>query len=120
LDWDRRGGNDMTRGVMIVGMRPSDPSRDRDFNEWYGTVHISEMCEIPGILSARRFVLSSEQMFPLDTAKYEYMSIYDFDTDDARRMVDELNARLANGTIHLLDVVELDPLPSIILYEEMP
>jgi hypothetical protein len=33
-------------------------------------------------------------------------------------MVDELGARMANGTIHLSDVVQLDPLPSVIVYDE--
>jgi hypothetical protein len=35
------------RGVMIVGTRPSDPGRDREFNDWYDTTHLREMCEIP-------------------------------------------------------------------------
>ena len=108
----------MPRGVMMVGTRPSDPTRDREFNEWYDTTHVREMCEIPGIVSARRLALSGAQMMPPGAAQHEYLAIYEFDTDDVQGMVDELGARMANGTIHLSDVVQLDPLPSVIVFEE--
>ncbi len=108
----------MARGVMIVGARPSDPCRKREFNDSYDATHLREMCEIPGIVSVRRFSLSNAQMFPPDGTKHEYIAIYEFDTDNVQGMVDELGARMANGTIHLSDVVELDPLPSVTLFAE--
>jgi hypothetical protein len=108
----------MARGVMIVGTRPVDASREREFNQWYDATHVREMCEIPGIVSGRRLALSEAQMMPADAALHEYLAIYDFDTENVQAMVDELGARMANGTIHLSDVVQLDPLPSVIVYEE--
>ena len=61
----------MPRGVMMVGTRPSDPTRDSEFNEWYDTTHLHEMCEIPGITSGRRYALSGAQMMP-DATRHEY------------------------------------------------
>jgi hypothetical protein len=104
---------------MIVGTRPSDPSRGEEFNEWYDTTHVDEMCDIPGITAGRRFVLSNAQMMPPDATRHEYLAIYEFDTDDVQQMVAELGDRMANGTIHLSDVVQLDPLPNVIIYDEM-
>src|SRR6476659_6977917 len=97
----RRGGATMPRGVMIVGTRPSDPTRDREFNDWYDTTHVREMCQIPGIVSGRRFALSGAQMMLPGAAQHESLAIYEFDVDDVQGMVDELGARMANGTIHL-------------------
>ena len=108
----------MTKGVIIVGTRPCDPSREREFNDWYDATHLREMCEIPGIVSGRRLVLSDAQMMPPDAARHEYLAIYEFDTDSVPCMVNELGERMANGTVHLSDVVQLDPLPSVIVYEE--
>jgi hypothetical protein len=108
----------MARAVMIVGTRPSDPSREREFNEWYQTTHVPELCEIPGIVSARRFALSKAQLFPSDGTQHESAAIYEIDTDDVQGVIDELGTRMASGTIHMSDVVEMDPLPSVVLYEE--
>lgn len=105
---------------MIVGTRPSDPGRDREFNDWYDTTHLREMCEIPGIVSGRRFALSSAQMMPPDGTQHEYVAIYEFDTDNVQRMVDDLRQRMTNGTIQMSDVVQLDPLPSVVVFEEKP
>jgi len=108
------------RGVMIIGTRPSDPTRDREFNDWYDTTHVREMCQIPGIVSGRRLVLSDAQMMPPDATLHEYLGIYEFDTDNVQGMVSELGERMANGTIQLSDVVQLDPLPSVMVFEETP
>jgi hypothetical protein len=108
----------MARGVMIVGTRPSDPSREGEFNEWYETTHVPELCEIPGIVSARRFALSQAQLFPPDATRHEYVAIYEIDAENVQGVIDELGARMASGTIHMSDVVEMDPLPSVVLYEE--
>jgi hypothetical protein len=58
-------------------------------------------------------------MLPPDAADHEYLTIYDYDTNDVQKMVAELGERMANGTIHLSDVVQLDPLPTVTIYEEM-
>ena len=110
----------MPRGVMIVGTRPSDPERDREFNDWYDTMHLREMCEVPGIVSGHRFALSGAQMMPPDGTQHEYVAIYEFDTDNVQRMVDDLGQRMTNGTIQMSDVVQLDPLPSVVVFEETP
>ena len=102
----------------MVGTRPSDPTRDSEFNEWYDTTHLHEMCEIPGITSGRRYALSGAQMMPPNATQHEYLAIYEFDTDNVQGMVEELRTRMADGTIHLSDAVQLDPLPVVILFEE--
>jgi hypothetical protein len=63
--------------------------------------------------------VSNAQVMPTDATKHEYLAIYEFDTDDVQRMVAELGERMANGTIHLSDVVQLDPLPTVVIYDEM-
>jgi hypothetical protein len=78
------------------------------------------MCEIPGIVSGRRFALSGAQMMPPDGTQHECVAIYEFDTDNVQGMVDDLGQRMTNGTIQMSDVVQLHPLPSVVVFEETP
>jgi len=107
----------MPKGVLIFGTRPA-PGRDREFNEWYDATHVRQMCEIPGIVSGRRYALCDTQMMPPDAAQHDYIAIYEFETDGVQALVDELGARVANGTIELSDAVQLDPLPMVTVFEE--
>ena len=45
----------MPKAVMVVYSRPTDPARDDDYNDWYDNVHLREVCEVPGFVSARRY-----------------------------------------------------------------
>jgi hypothetical protein len=57
---------------------------------------------------------------PPDDTQHEYVAIYEFDTDNVQRMVDDLVQRMTSGTIQMSDVVQLDPLPSVVVFEEEP
>jgi hypothetical protein len=59
-------------------------------------------------------------MMPPDATQHEYVAIYEFDTDNVQRMVDDLGKRMRNGTIQMSDVVQLGPLPSVVVFEETP
>ena len=45
------------------------------------------------------------------------LRIQGFDT--ARVIVDALNAGVGGGSIHMTDAIELDPLPSVAVYEQL-
>jgi hypothetical protein len=64
------------------------------------------------------FALSKAQLFPPDTAQHEYIAIYEIFADDVQGVIDELGTRMASSAIHMSDAVEMDPLPSVVLYEE--
>ena len=41
-------------GLFLVFTNPVK-GKEREFNEWYDTVHVPEVLGIPGVLSAQRF-----------------------------------------------------------------
>ena len=46
--------------IMVV-MKEVDPDHEDEFNEWYNEEHLVERLEIPGYISARRFILEEGQ-----------------------------------------------------------
>jgi hypothetical protein len=106
----------MPRAVLVVQTRPSDPSREDDFNRWYDETHIPEVLAIPGIVGARRYRLSETQQVNGDRS-YPYLAVYDLDADDLDTVVDELRRRMVDGTIHPTDALERTPPPRTSIYE---
>jgi hypothetical protein len=110
----------MPKAVFVVFTRPVDPSREAEYNDWYTNVHVPEVTQVPGIVSARRLTLSKAQQRELDPAPKEYLALYEFDSDDLEGVLAEMQSRVANGTIHMTDAIEVNPPPVTYLYEELP
>ena len=51
----------MPKGVFVVLTSASTPEQDTAFNDWYSNVHLGEVVQVPGIVSARRFKIASAQ-----------------------------------------------------------
>jgi len=71
--------------------------REDEFNKWYDEKHIPEVRRVPGVLSGKRFqrVGGRGEQEP----RYEYLAIYDVDTDDPDSFLETLEDYLANGKI---------------------
>src|SRR5271155_6025172 len=109
----------MTRAVLVVQSRPSDPSREREYNDWYDNVHLGEVCAIDGIVSARRFQLSDDQMNGAnrDESARQYLAIYEISSDDVGATLRAITEARLDGTLHMSDAIEVDPPPITICYE---
>lgn len=108
----------MPKAVLLVHSRPSDPSREDEFNEWYDKTHVPEVCAVPGFVSARRFKLTEEAKAS-DPSAYPYLAIYEIDADDPQAALKELAARAMDGRIAMSDAIELNPPPPMTLYEAL-
>jgi hypothetical protein len=100
------------RGIMVVHSAPSDPAREDEYNDWYSNTHLPQICQVPGITGARRYRLRDGA-----PGAHPYVAIYDLDADDLDAPVKELRARFASGEIGLSDVLQLDPPPTVAIYE---
>ena len=118
----------MARGILLVFSNPSSSDRVMAFNEWYSEVHLPEFLRIPGIRAARRFQLSASQMrAPGDEESEEpgallaggrrYLAAYEVETDDFGALCDVIMATRGDRTQS--DVIEGDPLPLTLLFEQM-
>lgn len=103
----------MPKGIMVVRSNPSDPAREDEYNEWYSKTHLPDVCAVPGFVRARRYKVHGEA----GPALPAYVAIYELEADDLTAPVQELRARSASGEIAMSEVLQLDPPPSIALYE---
>jgi hypothetical protein len=73
----------MPRGVLVI---QSDPKRgyEREFEEFYDSVHLREVCETPGFVRGRRFVAVSGDGLPVrrEGEWLGNLAIYDIESDD--------------------------------------
>jgi hypothetical protein len=59
------------RGLLVVLMEPEDGYEEL-LNRWYDDEHLAERAEVPGILSARRYVAVEGEP--------KYLAMYELDT----------------------------------------
>lgn len=97
----------MAKGVIYVESRPSSPAREQEYNTWYDEVHLPELVELEGFVSARR-------LRPVD-ADGSYLALYEIEGDDLRAIVNNMLAQA--GQLHMSDALQLDPAPVMRLFE---
>ena len=89
----------MAKHVFVVLTNPT-ADKEAEYNRWYDTVHLPDVCAIPGITSARRFKLNSAE------GAHRYLALYEIETDDIKSVVDEIRARV--GTEKMILSAALD------------
>jgi hypothetical protein len=107
----------MPKAILIVESQPSDPSREDEYVEWYRDVHLPEVLEVPGFLGARRYKLRAAGGVAADPTTPTYVTVYEIEADDVAAPVKELGARSAAGRTSRSDVMQMDPRPTVALYE---
>jgi hypothetical protein len=105
----------MPKGVMFVPSQPSRADREAEYNEWYSNTHIPEVCEVPGVVAARRYKIADPAQ--AGPATSTYIALYELDTDDLGAVFDEIAARATDGRIEMSDVLSMDPPPVPVIYE---
>ena len=93
----------MAAYTMVV-MTNAKPGQDQEFNDWYTNIHLPEVCQVPGIKSARRFQHS--RSLPeggpetIQTGT-KYLALYEIETDDIDSVVKALMD--SAGTMRMTD-----------------
>ncbi len=99
-----------TDDLLLVFTNAAE-GREPEFHEWYDTVHVPEVLDVPGVVSAQRY-----EVAPVDTPELEdapspeppahgFMVAYALDRDGNEVMAEFVN-RLGNGKMHLSDVMD--------------
>jgi hypothetical protein len=106
----------MPKAIMFVQTSPADPTREAEYNDWYDNIHCAEVCDIPGIVSAKRFKLSdANQGLPEGT--HGYAAIYEVEADDLVEVSKELGRRAGDGRMQMNTSLGRDPEPVVLWYE---
>jgi hypothetical protein len=95
----------MKRYLLVVLTNAVD-GRDDDFNAWYDEVHLRDICAIPGMISARRYMAAPVQPGP-DSARWRYLAIYEIETNDLQGVMDEMNARAGGDKMVISDSLDV-------------
>jgi antibiotic biosynthesis monooxygenase (ABM) superfamily enzyme len=66
----------IARDLLVVAAT-IEPSVEKEWNEWYDTVHLPEIAACPGFLSAQRYVAEESD------GMRRYLSVYELQDGDA-------------------------------------
>ena len=88
---------------LLVGPTNAKAGRDDEFNEWYDTEHLRDICAVPGVISGRRFVASPHS--PNDVPG-GYLAVYEVETDDPAGVIAEISRRARSGEMRISDSLE--------------
>ena len=102
----------MPKAILTVRTSAASRAAEAAYNSWYEKVHIPEVCNVPGFVSASRYKLHAQVETDLPT----YLAIYELDADDPAESVAEMRRRVAAGDIQTTDTVAADPKPESALY----
>jgi len=68
----------MTKYLLFAFSDCKDPARETEFNEWYDNMHVPDMLEIPGMISATRWVSAQSG----EGQRRKYLAMYELETND--------------------------------------
>lgn len=86
----------MQRYILVVHSNPVAGMED-EYNEWYEKFHLPEVLQVPGVVGAQRFMQNGEHVTG-DTPPRRYVSIYEIETDDIQKTVEDLYAAALDMT----------------------
>jgi hypothetical protein len=85
----------MERWLLTVESNCADPSREEEFNRWYDTVHLPDILETPGFVSASRYINTNPE------GQCKFLAMYEIETDNIAQTLAEfdkvVNVRAREG-----------------------
>ena len=82
-----RAARSTPKALLVVFANCKDPARDAEFNRWYDTVHIPNVLQARGLLTARRYTCVHQRH-----GKGQYLAIYELDIEDAQQFERDMQA----------------------------
>lgn len=78
----------MAKWVLFAYTDCAEAAREREFNEWYDKVHVPDILQMSGFISATRYV----NINPKVTSD-KFLAIYEVESDDMDKTVEALKER---------------------------
>lgn len=79
--------------------------QESEYNDWYDDIHIPDVLRLPGVVSARRFRLSAEQLDPALGPTTDYVAIYELDVEDLGTLREALLSAVQRGEMNMSSTV---------------
>ena len=68
----------MPKYLLFAFSDCKDPAREKEFNDWYDNCHIPDMLDVPGMISATRWVAAQSR----EGLQRKYLAMYELETDN--------------------------------------
>lgn len=96
----------MPKYVFIILSNPVF-GKEREYNRWYDDEHIGDVLKVPGFISARRYPAAPGQLPSFSDRKWEYLAIYDIETDDLSSTLAEMRSRAGGALMPISDAIDM-------------
>lgn len=109
----------MPRGIWLVYTTPV-AGREDEFNDWYDRVHLPDLLATPGVVGARRVVLSEVQARTAVSPPRgdQYLALYELDADDLGAVLNTISSRSVDETYGMSSSLDVsDNPPCTMLFE---
>jgi len=77
--------------------------REKEFADWYDTVHLEDVLKTHGFVSAQRFSVVNAEGLPKAPMPYQSLAMYEIETDDISKSVGDLMNRDRTGDLPISD-----------------
>ncbi|MFC1983292.1 DUF4286 family protein [Chloroflexota bacterium] len=81
----------MEKWIYAINANCVDATKEKEFNDWYNEVHIPDILETQGFLSATRY----ENREPSE-GQGKFLTLYEIETDDIDKTMAILGERSSN------------------------
>jgi len=106
--------------IFVVLTNPV-PGREDEYNQWYSTTHLSDVCAIKGFAGAQRYRLADAPSDQKALEGFRYMCIYEFAADAVPEdVLTRLSAAANAGELARSEALALDPSPRTLVYDAIP
>jgi hypothetical protein len=83
------------------------PGKEEEFNEWYDKHHVPDVINVPGFVSGQRFKLADAQFGGEASKRYQYLALYEIESNDIAATIKELRARGGTPDIVSSDAIDM-------------
>jgi hypothetical protein len=109
------------RYVFLAFTNPTTAAQEPEFNKWYDEQHLADVINVPGFTGARRFRLASTQFqFNTQQQEHRYLAMYEIETDDIARVMEDLASRVGTPEVVMVDAVDMSRLDAPVFEEITP
>jgi hypothetical protein len=96
----------MAKFTFVVLTNPT-LGKDAEYNEWCNQQHIPDVLNVPGFVCAQRFRLADGQMGANADRPYEYLALYEIETNDLAATLKELQLRRGTADMVMSDAMDM-------------
>ncbi len=95
----------MAKYTFIVLSNPTSAAQEEEYNEWYNRVHLPDVLNVPGFVTAQRFRLADAQVDK--NPPHKYLALYELETDNLEATLADLASRVGTADMFMSEAFDL-------------